>query len=227
MKKIVWCCLFGFLVLTGCETEAQRKARMEQIAEDNRQRELESERRRIESEKRAADEAAELARQSRERKAREERARKERKRRARLLATHLPNGAQPFATCWGWNQSCETRGCSEIVVIADRNYDVLITIKEDNRWGDVVRHAYVRAGGRKTFEMPNGTYQPFFTYGKGWDEDEKSPIKGCSKRGWFVEQLDPSKHDPVRLSNDVLTYTLQVSTGGNFSTRPSNDAEAF
>ena len=227
MHRIVIPCLLGVLVFTGCETEAQRKERLERIAQQERQRKLEEERLAKEWAAKQAREAEERARLQEEREERERIAREERLRRERLLREHLSNGSQPFTSCWGWNQSCETLGCSEIVITADRNYDVLVTIKRNNRLGDVVRHAYIRAGMTFTLEVPDGTYQPFFTYGKGWDKDAVNPIKGCSKRGWFVDQLDPSKDDPVRLSANSLSYTLQVRQGGNFSTRPSSDDEAF
>jgi hypothetical protein len=42
-----------------------------------------------------------------------------------------------------------------------------------------------------------------------------------------VEQLSPSKDDPVSLYSQSLTYTLQVQVGGNFQTLPSSNAEAF
>lgn len=227
MNRIVFACLLGALVLAGCETEAQQKERLERVAEENRQRALKEQQLRLEAEERARNRAAEEARLQREREERERKAREEQQRRAKWLSNHLDNGAQPFTKCWGRNRSCEEWGCSEIKVVADRNYDVLLTLKEDNEHGDVVRHVYIRRGQTKNVEVPNGTYQPFFIYGKGWDPDAVNPISGCSKRGWFVKQLEISKDDPDHLSNTVVTYRLQVTERGNFQTKGSNASEAL
>ena len=227
MNRLVVALFFGLLVFSGCETEAQRKQRLEQEAEWSRQRAEQAERRRIEAERREAEAEAARLKAQQEREERERKAREERLRRERLLSNHLDNGAQPFTKCWGWNQSCDDRGCSTVKVVADRNYDVLLTLKEDNEFGDVVRHVYIRRGQTRSVEVPNGKYQPFFIYGKGWDPDAVNPISGCSKRGWFVEQLEISKDFPDYLSNTVVTYTLQVTVGGNFQTKGSNATEAL
>lgn len=227
MNRFVFACFLGGLVLAGCETEAQKKERLERVAEENRQRELREQQLKLEAEERARKRAAEEARLQREREERERKAREEQQRRARWLSNHLDNGAQPFAQCWGRNQSCEDWGCSEIKVVADRNFDVLLTLKEDNEYGDVVRHVYIRRGQTKSVQVRNGTYQPFFIYGKGWDPNSDNPISGCNKGGWFVEQLEISKDFPDHLSNEVVTYRLQVTEGGNFQTKGSNASEAL
>lgn len=227
MNRFVFACFLGACVLAGCETEAQRKERLERVAEENRQRALREQQMRQEAAERARKQAAEKARLQREREERERKAREEQQRRAKWMANHLDNGAQPFTQCWGWNRSCEDWGCSEIKVVADRNYDVLLTLKEDNEDGDVARHVYIRRGQTKSVQVPNGTYQPFFIYGKGWDPNAVNPISGCSKRGWFVEQLEISKDFPDYLSNTAVTYRLQVTVGGNFQTKRSNASEAL
>ena len=214
-------------MLAGCETEAQKKERIERVAEENRQRALREQKIRFDAEERARKRAAEEARLQGEKEERERKAREEQQRRAKWLSNHLDNGAQPFTKCWGWNQSCENRGCSEIKVVADRNYDVLLTLKEDNVYGDVIRHVYIRRGQTKSVQVPNGTYQPFFIYGKGWDPTAVNPISGCNTRGWFVDQLEISKDYPDDLSNSVVTYRLEVTAGGNFQTKGSNASEAL
>ena len=62
MHRILIACLLGVLVFTGCETEAQRKERLERIAEQERQRKLEEERLAKEWAVQQALEAAERAR---------------------------------------------------------------------------------------------------------------------------------------------------------------------
>lgn len=227
MNRFVFCCLLGVFLLCGCETEAEKRERIERVAEQNRLQQLAEARRLAEEKRIAAEKAAELERRERERAEKLRQEREERERRMKLLENELPNGAHPFTRCWGRNRGCDDYSCSEIKIIADRNYDVLVTIKENDSFGDIVRHFYVQAGNSKTVEMSNGRYQPFFTYGKGWDDVATNPIKGCTVKGWFVEQLSPSKDDPVSLYSQSLTYTLQVQVGGNFQTLPSSNAEAF
>ena len=91
-----------------------------------------------------------------------------------------------------------------------------------------MKHAYVRAGSSYTFEMPNGTYQPFFYYGKGWDPNKLMPSNSCkSLKGGFLERESFDKDLPQRLENQTLTYTLQSVTNGNFQTIDSDSEEAF
>jgi hypothetical protein len=89
-------------------------------------------------------------------------------------------------------------------------------------------HAYIRANDSYTFEMPNGTYQPFFYYGKGWDPEKimKETPEGTIKGG-FVSDESFGKDDPQTLEDNILTYQLIFQTNGNFSTRPSNAEDAL
>ncbi|MDR1458798.1 MAG: hypothetical protein LBI60_01080, partial [Bacteroidales bacterium] len=96
---------------------------------------------------------------------------------------------------------------------------------KDNK---VFCHAYIRANDSYTFEMPNGTYQPFFYYGKGWDPEKimKETPEGTIKGG-FVSDESFGKDDPQTLEDNILTYQLIFQTNGNFSTRPSNAEDAL
>ena len=84
------------------------------------------------------------------------------------------------------------------------------------------------AASRYTFELPNGRYQAFFYYGKGWH-----PIKVMKKvdcgllKGGFIAREHFGKDKLQTLSNTVLTYELILQQNGNFSTKPSKAEEAF
>jgi hypothetical protein len=143
----------------------------------------------------------------------------------KYINNSLPNGSTPYSLCYGSNKSCSEWGCSEIRVKTPYNSDVIVTIKSG---GTVVRHAYICAGNSYTFEVPNGTYQPFFYYGKGWDPEKlmKSTLV-CDLMGGFISDEDFGKDDPQNLENSILEYELILQQNGNFSTKPSNPAEAF
>ena len=101
----------------------------------------------------------------------------------------------------------------------------VVTIKKEDK---VVRHAYICAGSSYTFELPNGTYQPFFYYGKGWNtEKEMKRADGTIILGGFVANESFGKDDPQSLNNNILEYQLILQQDGNFSTRPSNSMEAL
>lgn len=137
----------------------------------------------------------------------------------------LMTGATPYSHLYGNNTPCTGYGCSEISVKTSSNSDVLVTIKSN---GSVVRHAYIRAGDSYAFQMPNGTYQAFFYYGKGWNPEKimKQTI-GEAIKGGFVANETFGKDGPQMLNNSVLTYQLILQRNGNFKTQASNAAEAF
>jgi hypothetical protein len=136
----------------------------------------------------------------------------------------LSTGAMPYSYCFGSKNSCSS-GCSKIKVQAPYGSDVLVTIKKN----DVVfRHAYISSGGSFTFNLPNGSYQPFFYYGTGWNPNKFMKNTSCGElKGGFVKGETVGKDDSQYLSNNVLTYTLILQQNGNFSTTPSNKGEAF
>lgn len=137
----------------------------------------------------------------------------------------LKTGATPYAYCFGRNKSCEDAGCSQIKVTTPHNSDVLVTIKKND---EVYRHAYINGGNSYTFEFPNGIYQTFFYYGKGWYPDKEMKHTTCGiLKGGFISDESFGKDDPQTLNNSILTYELVLQEGGNFSTRPSDLDEAF
>jgi len=101
----------------------------------------------------------------------------------------------------------------------------LVTIK---RGEAVVRHAFIKAGRSYTFELPDGTYQPFFYYGKGWNPEKVMKQTDCGTlKGGFLTNENFGKDSPQVLSNNILGYELILQQNGNFSTRPSNANEAL
>lgn len=101
------------------------------------------------------------------------------------------------------------------------NCDVVVIIKSD---GEIVRNAYIKAGGSHTFDVPNGTYQVFFYGGKGWNPNKVMPN---GLEGGFVANESYSKDSPVSLDYQSLTYELIPQPNGNFSTQQSNANEVF
>jgi hypothetical protein len=76
--------------------------------------------------------------------------------------------------------------------------------------------------------MPNGTYQPFFYYGKGWNpEKEMKRADNTTILGGFVANESFGKDSPQNLNNQTLEYQLILQKDGNFRTTPSNSMEAL
>ena len=162
--------------------------------------------------------------QEQERIEREVRLEKERKEKAiydKYINNTLRTGATPYSQYYGRNSTCDDYGCSQIKVRTS-NSDVIVTIKKNDK---VVRHAYINSGSGYTFSFPNGTYQTFFYYGKGWNPNKE--MKGGEMKGGFITNESFGKDDPQYLSNNILEYELILQENGNFSTRPSNPDEAF
>jgi len=140
----------------------------------------------------------------------------------------LYTGATPYSYCYGSNPYCSPPSgyveCSGIKVKSSYNSDVLVLIKKNDR---VYSHAYIKAGGSYMFKLKDGTYQPFFYYGKGWNPNKYLNTIYCGKvMGGFVSDELLSKDDPQYLNHSTLTYTLRPANG-NFSTQRSNKGEAF
>ncbi|MDR0605368.1 MAG: hypothetical protein LBG80_13795 [Bacteroidales bacterium] len=154
-----------------------------------------------------------------------EQERKEKETYDKYINNSLSNGATPYSNYYGGNASCDSWGCSEISVKTPYNSDVLVTIKQND---EVVRHAFIRAGSTYTFSFPNGTYQPFFYYGKGWNPNkEMKRSDGSVILGGFIEDESFGKDFPQYLENQSLSYELILQPNGNFSTKPSNPEEAL
>lgn len=211
--------LFCFaLILSSCESEAEKKERFKR--EEQQRIELE--------EKRKAEDVERAFQLEQERIARESRLEKERQEKAiydKYINNSLTTGSTPYAYCYGRNTSCSTYGCSEIKVKTPSNSDVLVTIK---RGEVVIKHAFIKAGSSYTFELKNGTYQPFFYYGKGWNPNKVMKQTDCGAiKGGFITNENFGKDSPQSLSNNILQYELILQQNGNFSMRDSNPTEAF
>ena len=205
-------------MLISCESAEERQKR---IARREQQR-IEIE------ESRKAEEAERAFKLEQKRIVEEARLEKERQEKAiydKYINNSLSTGSTPYSYCFGRNSSCSEWGCSQIKVTTPYNSDVLVTIKKGEK---VVRHAYIKGGSSYTFELPNGTYQPFFYYGKGWNPEKIMKETDCGTlKGGFISKEDFGKDNPQTLSNNILEYELILQESGNFSTRPSNANEAL
>ncbi len=142
----------------------------------------------------------------------------------KYLNNRLSTGAMPYSKYYGSNNACGYDACSQIHVITPNNSDVLVTIKRNG----TVRHAYISASSSYTFNIPDGTYQAFFYYGKGWNPNKvmKKTANG-EILGGFVTNESFGEDDPQFLSGNILTYELILQANGNFSTQPSSAADAL
>ncbi|MFZ2284969.1 MAG: hypothetical protein WAV86_13940 [Lutibacter sp.] len=229
--KIVFTALLlcSLIVLTSCESEAERKQRNAKEAQqrieleaqrkqDAEELAFQQERERIESEKR--DEADRVEREASLEKERQEKAIYD-----LYINNSLNTGSTPYSYCFGNNKSCSDYGCSQIKVRTPSNSDVVVTIKKN---GEVYSHAYINKGSAYTFELPNGTYQTFFYYGKGWNPNKAMKETDCGTlKGGFITEEHFGKDSPQSLNNNILEYELILQQNGNFSTSPSNSDEAF
>jgi len=137
----------------------------------------------------------------------------------------LSTGSKPYYRCFGSNNSCSSWSCSEVKVNAGSR-DVVTLIK--NRSDRVVRHAYIRAYGSYTFEIPDGAYKIIFYAGKGWNPEKVVINNECGPlRGGFVSGPSFTKDDNLSVYGQVMTYTLSYQTNGNFSPAGSSAQEAF
>jgi len=142
-----------------------------------------------------------------------------------FVNTAPKTGETPYAYCYGANIKCTGSGCSQIKVKTPSDSDVLVTLKQNGR---VVAHAYISANSTYTFQVPDGTYQPFFYYGRNWDSEKVMTQTDCGTlRGGFAQSEYFGKDTPEKLNSNVLTYELILQQNGNFSTIPSNQKEAF
>ncbi len=150
---------------------------------------------------------------------------KEKENFAKYIKQSLSTGSTPYTYCFGGNDYCNSNGCSELSVKTPMNSDVVVTLKKGD---EVVRHVYIRAGNSYSFEIPNGTYQPFFYYGKGWNPNKVMKETDCGVlKGGFVSEEHFGKDSPQVLNNSILEYELILQQSGNFSTQASNPEEAF
>lgn len=136
----------------------------------------------------------------------------------------LSTGTAPYSAFYGRNYKCPYSQCSGINVTAPSQADIVVIIKKDNSDGKVVSHGYIRAGESFQFDVPDGTYQTFFYYGKGWNPNKDM---GNGVKGGFVKDEIFSKDNPQAIYSAVLSYVLQLQRNGNFQTKSSNRGEVF
>ena len=92
----------------------------------------------------------------------------------------------------------------------------------------MVKHAYISAKISHSIEVPDGTYQVYFYYGKKWDRNKKINSDECfSIYGGFTEDEYVGKDNPISLESQIMTYTLSMVTNGNFSQKSSSLLEAL
>lgn len=140
------------------------------------------------------------------------------------LGNSLMTGVTPYSAVYGKNYRCPYSQCSGIKVTAPRESDIVVIIKRDNLNGKVVAHGYIKAGETYQFDIPDGTYQTFFYYGKGWNPNKV--MKGGVKGGFVKDEIF-SKDNPQEIYSCVLSYVLQLQRNGNFQTKGSNKSECF
>jgi len=228
--------VFSVFFLFGCETEQQREERIKQhilnerdrIVKDSikqvRYQEEKIRKDQLRLEKGEAERKRKL-KVEREREAKLEAERLKKEELNRWKNNSLRTGSTPWSSCFGSNNDCDSWGCSQIEVKTPRTSDVLVTIKRN---GDVVRHAYIKKGSSYTIELPNGTYQPFFYYGNGWNPNRIKKSNSCGTlKGGFISGELISKDRSQSLSNNVLTYELILQQNGNLRTMSSSESEAF
>jgi hypothetical protein len=210
--------LIFLLFLSSCESAFEKQQRLE--LEEQHKIEIRELREKAVNEKAFKIEL--------ERSEREKEAEIERKGKAiydKYINNSLSTGAKPYSYCFGRNNTCSSYSCSQIKVRTPSNSDVMVTIKKNN---EVYRHAYINSGSQYTFEFPNGTYQAFFYYGKGWNPNKVMKETSCGTlKGGFITDEHFGKDSPQSLNNNILEYELILQQNGNFSTRPSNSEEAF
>ena len=194
------------ITLISCESAEEKQVRLDQ--EEQVRVEQELERQRLAEEKRIA----------------EEEKRREQAIWNEFSENSLSRGAKPWSNCFGRSNACDGR-CSDMIINSPSNIDVIVLLKQG---GVTKRHAYIPAGRNYAFNIPNGNWQPFFYYGKGWYPDKEMNSSSCaSLKGGFLENEDWDKDSPQYLDNNVLTYTLTSVVNGNFQTQSSSQSEAL
>jgi hypothetical protein len=216
-------------LLTSCESALEKQQRLDQEKQQRIEIEVLQKQKAEELAFQKEQERIEREKQEEEKKLeREKEAEIERKEKAiynKYINNSMSTGATPYAYCFGRNKSCSDWGCSKISVKTPYNSDVMVTIKNN---GLVVRHAFIRANSSYIFEFPNGTYQAFFYYGKGWNPNKIMKQTDCGTlKGGFITDENFSKDFPQNIENSILSYELVLQENGNFRTKPSNPEEAF
>ena len=134
-------------------------------------------------------------------------------------------GHTPWDNCFGKNATCNYYGCSSITVKTSKSDPVVAIVKKRDR---IIKHAYISANSSYTFELKDGTYQVFFYYGTDWNSKLWMPSDECNLVvGRWSKNEYVSKDDPIRLKNQIMTYTLSTMVSGNFTPGKSSLDEVF
>ena len=143
----------------------------------------------------------------------------------KYLDNFLQTGETPYSNVYGDNYICPREQCSGIKVTAPTNSDVVVIIKKNNENGTVCAHGYIREKHSLLFDLPDGTYQTFFYFGKGWNPNKymREGITG----GFVKDELFSKDENPQEIESCVLEYVLQLTKDGNFSTSESTPGEVF
>lgn len=142
----------------------------------------------------------------------------------KFLNNSLSTGAKPYKDYYGNGYECPYVQCSGIKVTAPKESDIVVIIKKDNQNGKVIQHGYIKKGDTYQFVVPDGIYQTFFYYGKGWNPNQ---IMKDGLKGGFVTDEIFSKDEPQEISSGVIEYVLQLRKDGNFQTEGSDLSEMF
>lgn len=133
----------------------------------------------------------------------------------------LRTGSMPYASCFG----STNYGRSQIN-IKNSGQDVVILVKD--YIDRVIRHAYIKGNDYFEIKIPDGRYTVFFYNGKGWNPIKKMKETYCGiPMGGFVSRESFTKDESFYITNQILTYTLERSSYGNFNPKGSSMNEAF
>lgn len=131
----------------------------------------------------------------------------------------LANGAQPYSSLYGKNKKT---GSAHIRIKTPIGDDVMVMVKNAN--GKVVRHAYIRNNNNYTFHLSPGEYQVYFIFGSDWCPEKEAPNR---QKGYFLHSSTSKDYPQYIDAYQILEYTLQSMTNGNFQPQGADSEEAF
>ena len=139
--------------------------------------------------------------------------------REKYSGNQLANGAQPYSSLYGKNKKS---GSAQIRIKAPIGDDVIVMVKNTN--GKVVRHAYIRNNNNYTFHLSPGEYQVYFIFGTDWCPEKEAPN---GQKGYFLHSSTSKDYPQYIDEYQILEYTLQSVTNGNFQPQGADSEEAF
>ena len=153
------------------------------------------------------------------------------------LRRTLPNGSEPYATWYGYNQGYNPdRLQSTIEVTSSVSQDVVVIVKYNDKYGDVAGHIYIQAGkSGKIYVSPGYTYQVFFYFGDDWDSDKimNGTVRGGFTRNETTSEDASSHYFAIHEYYDEITwdggieYNLNPVRNGNFQTKKCTINDVF